>query len=344
TVGHLDRLPGARLVDIGEKDARALLGQHQHGGATDPGGSPGHHHGLVLEQHGGLLRTLSAHRLGLAPARKSPTRRWVSCVPSRRPVHSVSAAKPSRSGSRANRKHTLQAASANGCRPATFCASSLALASSSARGTAHCTIPSSRALLPSTVSALRMTRAATAGPAIQVSRCVPPPPGRRPSPTSGKPSLASLAAMRKSQPSASSSPPPMAAPPISARLTCGRSEMRWNSSWNGRVTLAAASILSAAEKCVEISARSAPAEKALRAERMCSTLQSPRAARSSKMAWKALNMSALKAFTGARLSVAVAIRSATFRWIRSLISWLLGGSGRGPPPHWPYPALNSSCG
>ena len=48
----LGLLPGARLVDVGEENARALLGQHQHAGAPDPGGSPGHHHGLVLEQHG----------------------------------------------------------------------------------------------------------------------------------------------------------------------------------------------------------------------------------------------------------------------------------------------------
>ena len=40
--------------------------------------------------------------------------------------------------------------------------------------------------------------------------------------------------------------------------------MRWNSSWNGRVTLAAASILSGAAKRVLISARSAPPENTLR--------------------------------------------------------------------------------
>ena len=91
----------------------------------------------------------------------------------------------------------------------------------------------------------------------------------------------------------------MAAPPISARLTCGRSEMRWNSSWNGRVTFAAASILSGAAKRVEISARSAPPENTLRLERMCSTLQSLRAARPSRMPWNVLNISALNAFTGA---------------------------------------------
>src|SRR5215467_5166890 len=116
----------------------------------------------------------------------------------------------------------------------------------------------------------------------------------------------------------------MAAPPISARLTCGRSAIRWNSSWNGRVVFAAASILSGAEKRAEISARSAPPQKTARAERMCNTLQSPRDPRSSKMAWKLANISALKAFTGGRLSVTVAIRSATLRLIRLRIARLLG--------------------
>src|SRR6185436_11108774 len=112
----------------------------------------------------------------------------------------------------------------------------------------------------------------------------------------------------------------MAAPPISAMLTCGRSEMRWNSSWKGRVTLAAASILSGAEKRVEISARSAPPENTFEPLLMCSTLQSLRTPSPSRMAWKAVNISPLKAFTGGRLSVTVAMRSATARMISSLIS------------------------
>ena len=63
--------------------------------------------------------------------------------------------------------------------------------------------------------------------------------------------------------------------------------MRWNSSWNGRVILAAASILSALAKCVLISARSAPPENTLRALRICRTLQSVRVAKPSRMPWKA---------------------------------------------------------
>src|SRR5215475_4785055 len=105
----------------------------------------------------------------------------------------------------------------------------------------------------------------------------------------------------------------MAAPPISARLTCGRSAMRWNRSWNGRVTLVAAAILSGLAKCVLISPRSAPAENTLMALRMCSTVQSARVCNASRMPLQALNMSALKAFTGGRLSVTVAMPSATLR-------------------------------
>ena len=111
----------------------------------------------------------------------------------------------------------------------------------------------------------------------------------------------------------------MAAPPISARLTCGRSQMRWNKSWNGPVMREAACILSALAKCVEISPRSAPPENTLMALRICRTLQSARVANLSRMPLKALNMSALKALTGGRLSVTVAMRSATLTLMLSAI-------------------------
>ena len=52
---------------------------------------------------------------------------------------------------------------------------------------------------------------------------------------------------------------------------------------------------------------------------MCRTLQSLRLASASRWPWNAANISALKAFTGARLSVTVAIRSATARLISSVI-------------------------
>src|SRR5262245_20295499 len=109
----------------------------------------------------------------------------------------------------------------------------------------------------------------------------------------------------------------MAAPPISARLTCGSSAMRWKGAWNGRVTSAAAAILSVLAKCLLISARSAPAENTLSALRTCRTLQSVRRSSPSRMALKALNMPASKALTGGRLSVMVATPSATLRLMGS---------------------------
>ena len=53
---------------------------------------------------------------------------------------------------------------------------------------------------------------ASSGPTARGSRWVPPAPGSRPSFTSGRPSLASLVATRKWQPSATSRPPPSAVP------------------------------------------------------------------------------------------------------------------------------------
>ena len=55
-------------------------------------------------------------------------------------------------------------------------------------------------------------------PTRRGSRTVPPPPGRRPSFTSGRPSFAPASATRKWQPSASSSPPPSAVPWMAATV------------------------------------------------------------------------------------------------------------------------------
>ena len=62
------------------------------------------------------------------------------------------------------------------------------------------------AAAPSRISAPRISRLASAGPHSRVRRCVPPAPGISPSRASGSPSLASLAAIRRSQASASSKP------------------------------------------------------------------------------------------------------------------------------------------
>ena len=53
-----------------------------------------------------------------------------------------------------------------------------------------------------------ISHAARPAPISRGARCVPPPPGSRPSFTSGKPNCASGVAIRRSQPSATSRPPP----------------------------------------------------------------------------------------------------------------------------------------
>ena len=161
-----------------------------------------------------------------APARNAVTRWRVSGLDSSRRVNSNSSVKPPVPGRWAAAMQALLAASAAAGRPAMRRAVSVARCASSARGTAQCTTPRPAAAAPSRISAPRMSREASAGPHSRVSRCVPPAPGIKPSRTSGRPILASFAAMRRSQASASSKPPPIAAPPISASVTCGSASMR----------------------------------------------------------------------------------------------------------------------
>ena len=63
---------------------------------------------------------------------------------------------------------------------------------------------------------LTMISSARCGPVMRGKRCVPPPPGSRPSFTSGRPNWAELMATRKCAHSATSSPPPSAVPWIAA--------------------------------------------------------------------------------------------------------------------------------
>ena len=137
-------------------------------------------------------------------------------------------------------------------------------------------------------------------------RCVPPPPGRRPSFTSGWPNLALSAAIRMVHAIAVSQPPPSAKPLTAAITGLPRFSMRSSTSWPKRLDRSA----SIAVACAS-SPMSAPAMNALSPApvRMTpSTVASSRA--SSKAVRRSFHVGVFKALrTFGRLTVTYAIAS-----------------------------------
>src|SRR5206468_1605107 len=106
-----------------------------------------------------------------------------------------------------------------------------AVSKTSAGATTSSTSPHSAARRPEMGSPLKIMSRARPGPTTRGSRCLPPPPGRMPMRTSGRPMRASSAAIRMSHASAISSAPPMQKPWIATMIGFGKASTRSARRW-----------------------------------------------------------------------------------------------------------------
>ena len=206
---------------------------------------------------------------------------------------------------------------ASGALPASVAASSMVCDSSSAAGTTRLTRPSASARAASTGAPVSVISSAAARPARRSRRWLPPKPGSRPSVTSGRPSFALSAAMRRWQHIASSRPPPSAKPLTIATTGLGMRSMRrirrWPTSEKSRAWTGLRP---------DISAMSAPATKAFAPAPVSTTARTASsAAAASKAACRASSVARFSAFS---LSGRLTVTTRTAPW-----SAMRTGSGMG---------------
>ena len=237
------------------------------------------------------LRTASTQAAGAS----RPRNRRVSAA--------AASAKPSAT-SLSSRSRTRR----NGRRSATTRRAKAIAASVKSTTAISSTMPSASASAAPTGSPVTIICNAFSGPIRRGRRCVPPAPGSRPSFTSGRPTRAVAAAIRKWQASASSKPPPSAVPCSAATTGFG---------------IASIAAMTAARlgDCGGLpnSVISAPAKKVRPAQAITTASTPPSSAAWRNPSTSPARTSCFSALTGGLSAVTIAIRPSRRRSTLALI-------------------------